>query len=117
LPDPATSTCIAVLPELDGSRCNEAVEGAVAAAIQLKHLTSKERVALLRKWYDLTLAALDDLATIITAENGKPLTEAQGEVIYAADFLDWFSGVGSRIDGMVSRFIGRSPRLCDLTQF
>ncbi|KAH8597554.1 Aldehyde/histidinol dehydrogenase [Bisporella sp. PMI_857] len=99
--DPATSACIAVLPELDVAQCNEAVDGAAAAAVQLKQLTSKERGALLRRWYDLVVAARDDLSQIITAENGKPLVEAQGEVTYAADFLEWFSGVGRWKSGMV----------------
>jgi succinate-semialdehyde dehydrogenase/glutarate-semialdehyde dehydrogenase len=80
----------------------------------LKQLTSKERGALLRRWYDLIISARDDLAAIITAENGKPLMEAQGEVTYAADFLDWFSGVGRRMDGMVSQFTGHFPGLNDL---
>lgn len=65
-------------------------------------MTSTERRLILRRWYDLTIAARDDLAAIITAENGKPLAEAQGEVTYAADFLDWFSGPGGRIDSQVS---------------
>ncbi|PVH81141.1 aldehyde dehydrogenase [Cadophora sp. DSE1049] len=99
--DPATSKSIAVLPDLDASQCKEAIEGAVIAAKELKLLTSKERRSILRKWYDLTIAARDDLAAIITAENGKPLVEAQGEITYAADFLDWFSGPGGRIDGQM----------------
>ncbi len=77
------------------------MESAVKAGQELLAMTSKERGAILRRWFDLTIAARDDLAVIITAENGKPLAEAQGEITYAADFLDWFAGVGRRIDGMV----------------
>lgn len=57
---------------------------------------------MLRKWFDLVQAAAGDLADIITGENGKPLAEAKGEVKYASDFIDWFSGEAERFDGAVS---------------
>lgn len=101
LQDPATSKPIASLPDLTGDDCTKAVDAAVAALKQLRDLTGKERGAILRKWYELTIDAREDLAAIITAENGKTLAEARGEVTYAADFLNWFSGEACRIEGSV----------------
>ncbi|KAH6719982.1 Aldehyde/histidinol dehydrogenase [Leptodontidium sp. MPI-SDFR-AT-0119] len=114
--NPATSKSIAVLPDLNASQCNNAIEGAVTAAEELKAMTSTERRLILRRWYDLTIAARDDLAAIITAENGKPLAEAQGEVTYAADFLDWFSGPGGRIDSQVIQASKRENRVITIKQ-
>jgi succinate-semialdehyde dehydrogenase/glutarate-semialdehyde dehydrogenase len=56
---------------------------------------------MLRRWFDLITQNQEDLATIITAENGKPTAEAKGEVVYAADFADWFAGAAPRIEGSV----------------
>jgi succinate-semialdehyde dehydrogenase/glutarate-semialdehyde dehydrogenase len=67
----------------------------------LKKMTGKERGELLRNWFNLMMAAREDLATIISVENGKTLVESRGEVIYAADFLEWFSGAAPRINGTV----------------
>ena len=64
-------------------------------------MTGKERGEILRRWYDLVLAASEDLASIITFENGKTMAEAKGEVTYAADFLNWFSAEAPRLDGHV----------------
>ena len=66
-------------------------------------MTGKNRGELLRRWYTLVDEAQDDLAAIVTAENGKTLAEARGEVRHAADFLEWFAGAAPRIDGTVRR--------------
>lgn len=79
-----------------------AVNGAIWAAAELKVMTGKKRGELLRAWYDLVKAAQEDIASVITLENGKTIAEARGEVSYAADFIDWFAGEAPRIDGCVS---------------
>lgn len=99
--DPATSLPISKLPDLGAAQVVDAIASAKNAAETLKRLSGKQRGELLRRWYNAVKEAQDDIATIITAENGKPLGEARGEVIYAADFLDWFSGEAPRLDGRV----------------
>ena len=61
--------------------------------------TAKERAAILRRWFDLMMANQDDLGAIMTAEQGKPLTEAKGEIAYAASFIEWFGEEGKRVYG------------------
>lgn len=90
------------MPDLDQDACDEAINGALHAGIALKRMTGKAKSELLLKWHTLVIEAADDLAAIITAENGKTLTEARGEVTYAADFLHWFAGAAARTDGHVS---------------
>ena len=63
--------------------------------------TAKERAAILRNWFDLMMANQDDLALIMTTEQGKPLAEAKGEIAYAASFIEWFAEEGKRIYGDV----------------
>lgn len=66
----------------------------------------KDRAALLRKWFDLVNENSDDLARIMTAEQGKPLAEAKGEVVYAASFLEWYAEEGKRVYGeTIPRFL------------
>lgn len=64
-------------------------------------MTGKHRGQLLREWFRLILQAKDDLADIITTENGKTISEARGEVSYAADFVDWYAGAAPRVQGTV----------------
>ncbi|MGF1698560.1 NAD-dependent succinate-semialdehyde dehydrogenase [Vibrio lamellibrachiae] len=78
-----------------------AIESAEIALISWKEKTAKERGAILRRWGELLLEHQDDLAIILTSEQGKPFTEAKGEVVYAASFLDWFAEEGKRIYGDV----------------
>lgn len=84
------------------------MDTAKEAQQKLALLTAKDRSRLLRKWFDQVQAAAGDLANIITSENGKPLAEAKGEVKYASDFIDWFSGEAERFDGAVSGLKTRS---------
>jgi succinate-semialdehyde dehydrogenase/glutarate-semialdehyde dehydrogenase len=93
------------LPDLGQDACNDAIDGAVRAGIELKRMTGKTKSELLLKWHTLVIDAAEDLAAIITAENGKTLAEAHGEVMYAADFLYWFAGAAPRMDGSVSRIL------------
>lgn len=99
--DPATGRVIAEVPAMGASETRRAIEAAQVAQRHWCKRTAKERAAVLRRWHDLMLANADDLATIMTAEQGKPLTEAKGEIGYAASFLEWFAEEAKRVDGDV----------------
>ena len=90
------------MPDLGEPDASLAVDAATRAAVELKAMTGKKRGELLKAWYSLVQAAREDLASVITAENGKTIAEARGEVTYASDFIDWFAGEAPRIDGAVS---------------
>src|ERR1700722_14786055 len=79
-------------------------------------MTAKERGALMRKWYDLMIANQDDLGVIMTAEQGKPLKEAKGEVLYGASFIDWFAEEGKRVYGDVIPTHAAGKRIVVLKQ-
>ncbi len=89
----------AVAPNMGAVEAGRAIATANAAWKGWRKLLAKERSAILRKWNDLMLANLDDLAAIMTAEQGKPLAESQGEIGYAASFIEWFAEEGKRIYG------------------
>jgi len=97
--DPATSKVIGRCPEFNAVDTEKAIKAAFNAFSVYRHTPVRERARLLRRWYDLILQNLDDIATLITWENGKPFTEAQGEVKYAAAFLEWFSEEAPRLYG------------------
>jgi len=99
--NPARGTAITSVPLLDGAATRAAVEAAAAAFPAWAARTAKERAVILRRWYDLMLANQEDLATLMTAEQGKPLAEARGEIAYAAAFVDWFAEEGRRLYGDV----------------
>jgi succinate-semialdehyde dehydrogenase / glutarate-semialdehyde dehydrogenase len=80
-------------------QCRDAIEAARIAQIDWAARTGKERAAILRKWYDLMVENADDLAAILTAEMGKPLAEAKGEVLYGASFVEWFGEEAKRTYG------------------
>lgn len=92
---------MAQCPEFDVADTTAAIEAAHAALPSFRATPARARARLLRKWYDLMMENLDDLARIITAENGKPLADAKTEVAYAAAFLEWFSEEAPRIYGDV----------------
>ncbi len=98
-PDPATGALIGTAPECDAQDTEKAIAAAAVAFEEFRHKTGRERSKLLRKWYDLMLENADDLATLITWENGKPAADARGEVTYAANFFEWFSEEAPRIYG------------------
>lgn len=98
-PDPATGELIGTCPEFDADDTNAAIEAAETAFETFRHTTGRHRSKLLRKWYDLMVENADDLATLITWENGKPTADAKGEVTYAANFFEWFSEEAPRIYG------------------
>ncbi|KAI6088123.1 Aldehyde/histidinol dehydrogenase [Hypoxylon rubiginosum] len=97
--DPATGELIGSSPEFSGKDTENAIAAAAAAFPSFRTKTGRERAKLLRKWYDLMTENAEDLAKLITWENGKPLTDAKGEVTYAASFFEWFSEEAPRIYG------------------
>jgi len=99
--NPATGETIGTVPQLGVAETRRAIEAAAAAMPAWAAKTAKERATILRRWNDLMLANADDLATIMTAEQGKPLAEARGEVAYAASFIEWFAEEGKRVYGDV----------------
>ncbi|KAM9307706.1 succinate-semialdehyde dehydrogenase, mitochondrial [Gastrophryne carolinensis] len=99
--DPATGAQLAQVADCGATECGEALRAAAGAFQSWRETPAKERSYLLRKWYDLMIQNKEDLARIITAENGKPTKEALGEILYAAGFLEWFSEEARRIYGDV----------------
>ena len=97
--NPATDDTIASVPRLGARETRRAIEAAARAFQPWRARTAKERAAILRRWNDLMLANQDDLATLMTAEQGKPLAEAKGEIAYAASFIEWFAEEGKRTYG------------------
>ncbi len=97
--NPATGARIAKVPRMGAQETRRAIEAANAAWPAWRAKTGKERAAILRAWYELMLANADDLALILTIEQGKPLAEAKGEIAYAASFLEWFGEEAKRVNG------------------
>jgi len=99
--DPATGETIAEVPLMTGAETRRAIEAADRAQRDWRALTASARAAVLKRWHALMLASADDLATIMSAEQGKPLAEAKGEIGYAASFIEWFAEQAKRVDGDV----------------
>jgi succinate-semialdehyde dehydrogenase / glutarate-semialdehyde dehydrogenase len=99
--NPATGECLAQVADLDTADARGAVAAAHAAFPAWRATTAKERAAILRRWFDLVMANREDLARLMTAEQGKPLAETRGEVAFGASFIDWFAEEGKRIYGDV----------------
>jgi len=97
--NPANGETIGTVPKMGTAETRRAIEAASQAYPAWRRKTAKERGAILRKWYDLLMANQDDLAVLMTTEQGKPLAEAKGEVAYAAAFIDWFAEEGKRVYG------------------
>ena len=87
------------MPECDKTDVQTAIDAAAAAFPSFRLKTGRERSKLLRKWYDLMVENSEDIAKLITWENGKPLADAKGEAAYAANFLEWFSEEAPRVYG------------------
>jgi succinate-semialdehyde dehydrogenase len=99
--NPATGETIAHVPRLGRAEAAEAIAAAAAAMPAWAGLTAKARSVVLRRWFDLMMANQEDLAKIMTAEQGKPLGESKGEIAYAASFIEWFAEEGKRAYGDV----------------
>ncbi|MGP4751379.1 NAD-dependent succinate-semialdehyde dehydrogenase [Agrobacterium pusense] len=97
--DPATQAVIGGVPDMGGRETRAAVEAADAAFGPWRKKTHAERAALLEKWFALMIEHMDDLALILTTEQGKPLEEAKGEIRYGASFVKWFAEEARRIGG------------------
>ncbi|TDF65542.1 NADP-dependent succinate-semialdehyde dehydrogenase [Cupriavidus sp. L7L] len=95
----ATGERVGQVPQLGAEETRQAIEAANRALPAWRARTAKERSVLLRKWFELILANQEDLARIMTAEQGKPIAEARGEIAYAASFIEWFAEEGKRVYG------------------
>ena len=114
--NPATGEAIANVADLSVADTTSAIDAAYAAKPDWASWTGKERAAVLRKWYDLIVANADDLATILTAEMGKPWAEARGEILYGAGFIEWFGEEAKRVYGDVIPGHQRDKRIVILKQ-
>ena len=99
--NPATGSVLATVPKLGAEEARRAIDAAERAWPAWRAKTAKERAAILRKWFELMMANQEDLAQILTAEQGKPLTESRGEIAYGASFIEWFAEEGKRAYGEV----------------
>ena len=97
--DPATGQTIGTMPEMDVNDTETAIKAAAAALPAFRKTTPRQRARWLRKWYDLMMENSEDLVKMITLENGKPLADAKAEVVYAANFLEWFAEEAPRAYG------------------
>ena len=97
--DPATGAEIGQVADMGGEETRRAIAAAEAAWPAWRKKTAKERAAILRRWFDLMMAHQRDLAIIMTAEQGKPLGEAMGEIAYGASFVEWFAEEAKRAYG------------------
>ena len=97
--NPATGESLGSVPRMGAAETRRAIEAADAAWPAWRKKSAKERSVILRKWNDLMLANVDDLALLMTAEQGKPLAESTGEIVYAASFIEWFAEEAKRVEG------------------
>ena len=97
--NPADGEVVGNVPSLSANEVETVIEASNAAFQQWRKLTAADRSKILRKWFDLMIANADDLAMIMTSEQGKPLKEAKGEILYAASFVEWFAEEAKRTYG------------------
>ena len=97
--NPATGEIIGSVPKMGASETRRAIEAADKALPAWRALTAKDRAIKLRRWFDLMMVNQEDLARLMTLEQGKPLTESRGEIAYAASFLEWFGEEAKRVYG------------------
>ena len=114
--NPATGETIAQVPSVSTAQVEQAVQAAEAALNAWKNMTAKERSVLLRKWFDLMVANQEDLAVILSTEQGKPLTESRGEILYGASFIEWFAEEAKRTYGDVIPHDKQGRRLVVIKQ-
>ena len=114
--DPATGAHLVDVANLGPQETEQAIAAANAAWPAWRSKTAKERSTILRKWFDLLMANQDDLGRIMTAEQGKPLPEAKGEVAYGASFVEWFAEEAKRINGETLPQFDNNRRLLVLRQ-
>lgn len=99
--NPATGEVLGTVPKMGAAETRRAIEAAEKAQVAWRNKTAKERSVILRRWYDLLIQNQEDLATLLTLEQGKPLAEAKGEIAYGASYLEWFAEEAKRVYGDV----------------
>jgi succinate-semialdehyde dehydrogenase/glutarate-semialdehyde dehydrogenase len=109
--NPATGETLGSVPAMSAAETRRAIEAAHRALPARRAMTAKERAAILRRLFDLMMANQEDLAIIMTAEQGKPLAESRGEIAYAASFIEWFAEEGKRVYGDVIPQNARGRRI------
>jgi succinate-semialdehyde dehydrogenase/glutarate-semialdehyde dehydrogenase len=114
--DPSTGAKLADVANLGAPEAEAAIAAANAALPAWRSKTSKERSILLRKWYDLLMANMEDLGRIMTAEQGKPFAEAKGEVAYGASFVEWYAEEAKRVNGETLPQFDNNRRLMVIKQ-
>ncbi len=114
--NPATGNLILEVPNFGKKETIEAIDAAEFAFKSWSKFTAHERSKILKKWYDLVIENQDDLAIIMTAEQGKPLSEAKGEIVYAANFIEWFAEEAKRVYGDVLADPVKDKRMITLKQ-
>ena len=114
--DPATGETLGVVPNMGALETRRAVAAAEAAMKPWAARTAGERARVLRRWFDLMMSEQDALGRLLTREQGKSLTEAKGEIAYAAGFIEWFAEEGKRTYGEVIPTYDASKRLVTLRQ-
>src|SRR5438093_9864503 len=100
--NPASGQTLGTVPDMGAAETRRAIAAAERAWPAWRAKTAKERAVILRKWFELMMASQDDLAQLLTAEQGKPLAEARGEIAYGASFIEWFAEEGERAYGDTS---------------
>jgi succinate-semialdehyde dehydrogenase / glutarate-semialdehyde dehydrogenase len=114
--DPATGEVVASIADLGAAETATAIDAAALAQVEWARRTAKQRGVILRRWYDLMMANVEDLARIMTAEMGKPIAESRAEVSYAAGFIDWFAEEAKRAYGDVIPTHDATKRLLTIRQ-
>ena len=114
--NPADASSIASVPDLGATETRRAIAAAGAALPGWRARTAKERAAILRRWFELIMANQEDLAVLMTSEQGKPLAEARGEVAYGASFIEWFAEEAKRVYGDVIPAHGADKRIVVLKE-
>jgi succinate-semialdehyde dehydrogenase/glutarate-semialdehyde dehydrogenase len=109
--NPADGGVLVEVANCGGADAQRAIEAAARAMPAWRAKTAKERAAILRKWFELMMAAQEDLAQLMTAEQGKPLAESRGEIAYGASFVEWFAEEGKRVYGDVIPTVAADRRL------
>jgi len=114
--NPADGLKLAEVANAGPAEANQAIAAAQKAMRGWRARTAKDRAAVLRKWFELIIASQDDLAKLMTAEQGKPLAESRGEVVYGASFIEWFAEEGKRVYGDTIPTVANDKRLLVLKE-
>ncbi len=114
--NPADNSVLGTVPALGAQETRDAIEAAEKSYVLWRKKSAKERSVILRKWYDLIVANKEDLAVIMTSEQGKPLAEAEGEVLYGAAYVEWFAEEAKRVYGNTIPMAQKDKRIVVLKE-